>query len=324
MLARWGLQSDEFGLPSRALQQIHARTSSAEAYALVLTDSHMPEMDGFEFASAVHQIDAQLPVIMITSDARPGDGARSTSVGLAGYTVRPVRRGDFLKMVLDALSPASKAPSPDAPASDSPSALQILVVEDSPDNRLLIHAYLKGTPHRLTFADDGQSGVEQFSTSCFDLVLMDVNMPVLDGLSATRAIRKIERGRSAVPVPVIALSANAGESDIARSLEAGCNAHLSKPVSKRRLLATIQEFASRPPAIDAPGIEELELLQELIPQYLSDRKNDLVSIQRLLQERDFDRVRTLGHNMKGTGASYGFSEISLRHCSEMLRNYSFS
>jgi CheY-like chemotaxis protein len=214
-------------------------------------------------------------------------------------------------MVSDALHPGSKATGPDADASDSGPGLRILAAEDSPDNRLLIHAYLKGSPHWLTFAEDGQSAVEQFSTSTFDLVLMDINMPVLDGLSATRAIREIERGRFTAPIPVIALSANARESDVARSLEAGCSAHLSKPVSKRGLLAAIRERAAgQPSATDAPSAEELELLQELIPKYLSDKKRDSASIPDLVLKRDFDRIRTLGHNMKGTGTSYGFPEIS--------------
>jgi CheY-like chemotaxis protein len=121
-------------------------------------------------------------------------------------------------------------------------SLTILVAEDSPDNRLLLQLYLEGSPHSLTFVEDGAEAVEQIGSGEFDMILMDVQMPVMDGLTATRAIRalELERGRGAVPI--LALSANARPEDIESSLAAGCTAHLSKPISKNRLLAALDEY----------------------------------------------------------------------------------
>jgi signal transduction histidine kinase len=119
--------------------------------------------------------------------------------------------------------------------------LRILVAEDSPDNRLLIQVYLAESAHHLTFVEDGNAAVNRFSTCEFDLILMDWRMPVMDGLTATRAIRTIEQERGGVSVPVIALTANASVEDMAVSREAGCTLHLSKPFSRHELIGVIEK-----------------------------------------------------------------------------------
>ena len=119
-----------------------------------------------------------------------------------------------------------------------------MIAEDSPDNRLLLQVYLKGSPYQLIFEEDGKAAVDGLATSDFDLILMDVRMPVMDGLAATRAIRARERQRGTASIPIVALTANASLLDIERSRDAGCNAHLSKPVSKIGLLSTIREISS--------------------------------------------------------------------------------
>ena len=126
--------------------------------------------------------------------------------------------------------------------------LRVLVAEDSPDNRLLVQLYMEGSPHSLTFVEHGGEAVDQAACGEFDVVLMDLQMPVMDGLTATRAIRAMELGRGTRAVPILALSANARPEDIESSLEAGCTAHLSKPISKRRLLAALDEYAKALPA----------------------------------------------------------------------------
>jgi CheY-like chemotaxis protein len=123
--------------------------------------------------------------------------------------------------------------------------LRILVAEDSPDNRLLVQLYLKGSSHALTFVEDGEAAVKQFRTGGFDLILMDIQMPVMDGLSATRAMRLVERECGLTSIPIVALTANARPEDMKASREAGCDAHLSKPISRQRLLAAIEEHGER-------------------------------------------------------------------------------
>ena len=145
----------------------------------------------------------------------------------------------------------SAAVAPDAASPDSAGALHILVVEDNSDNRALIEAFLKGTGWRLDFAVNGAEGVEKFRSGAYDLVLMDVQMPVLDGYEATRRIRALEstreetqrpRRRGRPRVPIIALTAHAMKEAVSESLAAGCDGHLSKPVRKSDLLAAITRF----------------------------------------------------------------------------------
>lgn len=191
-------------------------------------------------------------------------------------------------------------------------SLTILIAEDSADNRLLLRAYMKGTPHRLTFAEDGLQALRAFETGPFDLVLMDIQMPSMDGLTAARAIRRLESEKGLEPTPIVSLSANARLEDVDRSHAAGCNAHLSKPISKSRLLSAIEKHAKAAGcAPDTVWIEMPEGLEALVPEYLSKQRSGLPDALGLLDSYDYERLGITGHNLKGTGASYGFEEISV-------------
>jgi len=119
--------------------------------------------------------------------------------------------------------------------------LKVLLADDSPDNRLLIRAYMKKSPYRLTEAENGQIALERFIQGSFDVVLMDVQMPVLDGYSAVRAIRKWETEHSRSRTAIIALTASALDGDVQRAKEAGCDVHVSKPVKKATLMKAIAQ-----------------------------------------------------------------------------------
>ena len=122
-------------------------------------------------------------------------------------------------------------------------ALRILLVEDFADNRMLVQSYLKSTPYQIEIAENGEIAVEKYISGQYDLVLMDMQMPVMDGYTATREIRKWETEHSVRPKPIIALTANALKEDARRSLDAGCTAHLTKPIKKTPLLAAISDHA---------------------------------------------------------------------------------
>ena len=147
--------------------------------------------------------------------------------------------------------PAAQAPTPAAsqpfgkpPRDERP--LRVLLAEDAEDNRLVFEAFFATTAYQLTIVEDGHAALERFKAERFDLVLMDVQMPVLDGYQATRAIRRWEAEQAATPTPIVALTAFALKDEVAKTREAGCNAHLSKPISRAALLAAVQEYA-RPP-----------------------------------------------------------------------------
>jgi len=251
-LQAWGLLSDTFRVPVEALARLPEAMAGEQPYSLVVIDSCMPGMDGFEAAAEIKRISGCLPIVMLTSDAQPGDTSRSLEAGLSGYAVKPVARAHLLRLVCEAMRTREgpephPAESADRQEKEPVKPARLLVVEDSPDNRLLVQVYLKGSPYQLTFEEDGKAAVDRFATSDFDLILMDVQMPVMDGLAATRAIRALERERATPSIPIIALTANASLQDIERSRNAGCNAHLSKPISKLGLLSAIEKYRQLKP-----------------------------------------------------------------------------
>ena len=152
---------------------------------------------------------------------------------------------------------------------DAPATLRILIAEDSPDNCALVKAYLKDTPHVIDFVEDGRRAVEQFQSRNYDLILMDMQMPEMDGMTATRNIREIEAQQNRKPIPIVAITANALNRDVETSREAGCNAHLSKPISKEKLIGAIQQYGPRTPKSDDAviWIEAPEGLEKLVPDY---------------------------------------------------------
>ncbi|WP_447979146.1 response regulator [Candidatus Nitrospira bockiana] len=185
-------------------------------------------------------------VILLVSDVRSTEIAKCYRLGLAGYVTKPITMNKLHQALALALN------RPNGIASEKPAAglgrpLDILLVDDSADNRLLVQSYLKGSGHRVEVAENGQAAVERYKARRYDLVLMDIQMPVLDGLSATSIIRQWEREQKRPPASIVALSAFAMKEEIQRSLEAGCSAHLTKPLRKAALLDAIAQLTTSDP-----------------------------------------------------------------------------
>ncbi|HJU06431.1 MAG TPA: CHASE domain-containing protein [Nitrospiraceae bacterium] len=202
-------------------------------------------------------------------------------------------------------------------APPAPPGLRILLVEDFADNRMVIQSYLRQEPHHLEIAENGSIAVQQYHTGHYDLVFMDVEMPVMDGYAATRAIRAWEREKGLPATPIIALTAHALTEQVQHSLDAGCTAHLSKPIKKATLLEAISLYgiSSHPKAARDPDEPKIIVrveaeFQQFIPQFLKSRGQDIVLITTALARDDFESIRILGHGIKGIGGCYGFEGIS--------------
>jgi CheY-like chemotaxis protein len=188
---------------------------------------------------------------MMASDHWADDIARTYDMGLGGYLIKPIRTSDLLQTISIALDRSKGIQLTTASASGAPTpptevrALRILLVEDSTDNQLLIRSYLKQTPYRLDIADHGAIALELFKNGYYDLILMDVQMPVMDGYEATKAIRAWEREHDLPPTKVIALTALALKEDGVKIFEAGCDAHMTKPIKKHTLLEVLQACKER-------------------------------------------------------------------------------
>ena len=247
MLAAWGASVVEAEDGAEALAELDRAKTEDAPYQLVLLDRRMPGMNGFQ---VVERIKSGLgitdvTIMMLTSDHRSGDVARCRELGISRYLTKPVRRSDLFQAVSKA-EPPQGATNSRAQLSNSPDlaedqrALHILLVEDSADNRLLVNSYLKHTQYQIDVAENGEIAVAKFKSHEYDLVLMDIQMPVMDGYTATKNIRQWEMEQSVGPTPIIALTAHAIEEDAQRTLDAGCTAHVTKPIRKQVLIRAIQ------------------------------------------------------------------------------------
>ena len=193
-------------------------------------------------------------------------------------------------------------------------ALRILLAEDSPDNRTITMAYLKDTPYRVEIAATGAAACEKFTKGNYDLVLMDWQMPVMDGLTATRTIRAWEQANDRPPIPIIALTASALKGDREKCLAAGCTAFLAKPIKQDVLLQAIKEYSMVGPERESSDTDmslvHAHPFANLIPTYLLNCRKNIIVMRDALDRDDFETVRSLGHQMSGTGTMYGFRFIS--------------
>ncbi len=250
-LSAWGAVVTEVSNGQAALTELRRAEASGHWYQLILLDCLMPEMSGFEVIERFKETSNLTGVtfMVLTSDSSSSDIARSYQLGLGGYLVKPIRRVDLQKAIMIALgrtkAAAGRGIRAESPEIQQQVPLNILLAEDSPDNRLLIQSYLKHTPYQLEMVGNGLLALEKLKTKSYDLVLMDIQMPVLDGYAATKAIRQWEREQHRERSPIVALSAFGLSGDAEKSLAAGFTAHLSKPIQKADLLAAIAAYARR-------------------------------------------------------------------------------
>jgi len=199
--------------------------------------------------------------------------------------------------------------------------LRILLADDAPQNRLLVVTLLKKEPHRIETAENGRIAVEKFQAAEFDLVFMDMEMPVMDGLSAVRAIREWERNRGRNAVPVIAFTAQTASELGDEGTNAGCTGFLEKPITRDRLFAAIAAHANAPvaapeppppPATPAENVVDVSPeLADLVPEFLKDTRRDAQLIMEAVARGDTETVRARAHSIKGSAGGYGFGLLSM-------------
>jgi len=247
MLKQWGLRTLQADSGEAALAALDRARSAGQTVSIIISDLHMPAMDGFDLIRAVrrHPAFAALPAMLLTSSASPGDQAICESIGVAARLLKPVKQSlllDNLMIVLSGASARQNAPAPAAKpaAADAAPAgpMRLLLAEDNPVNQKFAIRVLEGAGHTVVVANNGREAVDRSGSEAFDLILMDVQMPVLDGLDATREIRAREAasggGRR---VPIIAMTANAMAGDREMCLDAGMDGYVPKPVKRDVLFA---------------------------------------------------------------------------------------
>jgi CheY-like chemotaxis protein len=251
MLAGWGMKPTVAESGQQALASLTRAMEIHQPFALVLTDANMPEMDGFQLAEEIRKNPhlSRAPIMMLTSGGQRGDAARCRELGLAGYLTKPVGQAELLDAVLRVTGSQGSIEKPALVTRHSlreeGRPLHILLAEDNPVNQMLASRVLEKHGHSVATAANGRLALERLENESFDLVLMDIQMPEIDGLAATAAIRKKEAG-TGFHLPVVAMTAHAMQGDKERCLAAGMDGYISKPVKIKELLAIIQALRERP------------------------------------------------------------------------------
>jgi len=248
MLKNWQMvpQSVEGG--PAALAALDTASSAGKPFRLVISDVNMPEMDGFALFERMRSVrhESDIPVILLTSAARPGDLARCREIGVAAHLIKPVKQSLLMNTIANTVagaeaavrSPDAKPATSGAPADES--ALNILLAEDNAVNQKFAVRAIQKAGHTVAVANNGREAVDAWQQDSYDVVLMDVQMPEMDGLEATQRIRELEGERGASQrTPIVAMTANAMKGDRERCLDAGMDGYVSKPVRQQTLFAEI-------------------------------------------------------------------------------------
>src|SRR5690348_3808231 len=248
MLAAEGARVDEASGTSAALAALRSASRTGDPVALAIIDARMPDHDGFELATQVRQDPAlaTVPLLMLTSAGQRGDAARCRALGVAGYLTQPISRTDFFQAVASVIRTEPSGPSEALVTrhtlSEARRNLKILLAEDNVVNQEVAATMLRRRGHQVDVVGDGTEAVAAIARSAYDVVLMDVQMPEMDGFEATAAIRKMPGGAG---LPIIALTAHALAGERERCLEHGLNGYLAKPVKAQELFAAVEGLGGR-------------------------------------------------------------------------------
>jgi CheY-like chemotaxis protein len=254
-LSLWGMQPL---IAENARDAIDLYNSSAVSIPLILTDVHMPDMDGFELAANIKNRASAATIVLLTSGSHAGDVARCKDLSIEGYLTKPVSQKDLQAAILRVLQPhllraQSSAPSETGNAPDTNGIrppLRILLAEDNVVNQKVAVRMLQNEGHTVTVANNGREVLAALEREPFQLILMDVQMPEMDGFEATAAIRARERFTGA-HLPIIAMTAHAMAGDQERCLGAGMDGYISKPVHKAELVQAINALRGLAEAISS-------------------------------------------------------------------------
>ncbi len=329
MLAPTAAAVSEAASALEGLGAIEEAQHAGRPFGLLIVDCQMPGMDGLEMVKRIRREPTlnACAVVMLCSTNRAMTISKLKDGGANHYLVKPVKRRELYTALADLTAgvadrtraensggggpkPAA-LPGPEGLVLDR--ALKILMVDDSRDNRFLINAYLKKTPYLLDEAENGQIAVNKFTSGRYDLILMDMQMPVLDGYAAVVRIRRQEaedhRGRT----PIIALTASVLGDAMHRVMEAGCDLHVSKPVKKATLLEAIARLAglgNGEQKVERAPVRADPELSGLVPSFLERKRKDAGAILEAAARADFDALAGLGHKLRGAGGGFGFERVS--------------
>jgi signal transduction histidine kinase/DNA-binding response OmpR family regulator len=321
MLGAWGLRPTAVAGAAEALDALAAGVAAGAPFMAVITDGQMPDMDGFQLAEQIKADPALAgtPILMLSSSGQPGETERCRRIGIAAYLTKPAGQSELADALARALGADGAGESTLAAPADSPAArrLNVLLAEDNQVNQTLAMRLLQRQGHRVTVAETGTAALAALEREAFDVVLMDVQMPEMDGLEATMAIRRQEAERGTGPgsgdrpprLPIIAMTAHAMAGDRERCLAAGMDEYLSKPMKLADVVAAMDRVLRAAPVDLAVALHMTDgdqaLLDELIDIFLEDVPARRQELQAAVERGDGGSIQRLAHTLKGVLALLG-------------------
>ena len=322
LLTNWGMQPNLAESGPAALAQFAAATARGVPFRVAILDVLMPEMDGFMLVERIreHPELRDCRLIMLSSAGQMENWSRCQELGIARYLIKPVKQSDLRDAIVRVLSTRDEAPAAavSAPPAGTGRALRVLLAEDGLVNQRVAREFLEQRGHQVRVVNNGREAVEATEREAFDLVLMDVQMPEMDGLEATRAIRRNEQ-TTGEHLPIVAMTAGAFKDDRERCMRAGMDDYLTKPIRPATLYATLEALTA-PGAAAAPAGPESgaadaildwgialeqsggndELLRELITIFMEESGQLMAALRQAIAQQHAGEVRRLAHTIKGS------------------------
>jgi signal transduction histidine kinase/CheY-like chemotaxis protein len=323
LLLRWNMLSTAVESGNAAMLALREANARQRPFALVLLDANMPEIDGFEVARLIRSEPqmAGATIMMLSSSGQHDESARARDLGIANCLTKPVDQRDLLAAIGRALA-GKHAPRPPLPTAMLPTELparrlNLLLAEDNPVNQRLAASILERRGHKVAIASDGRQAIAAFDRQTFDVVLMDVQMPVMGGFEATAEIRAREL-ESGGHIPIIAITAHVMRGDRERCLAAGMDEYITKPLDSRRLCHLVEALGGLTPAggTDVPAPSGLSdevlarvggdraLLAEISRLFIDDAPTHLKRIREAMDAQDGDALRRAAHALKGAASNF--------------------
>jgi two-component system sensor histidine kinase/response regulator len=317
MLSNWGMKPTLADSGPAALRLLEVAAQAGRPFPLVLLDVMMPTMDGYLVAERIKKntATASAVIVMLTSGNSRGEVRRCRELGIAAFMVKPVQQSELFDAIVTGLTPArapremKRSMEHSIPLAKRP--LRILLAEDNAVNQRVAVMTLEKMGHKVSVAAHGKAALDLLATDRFDVVLMDVQMPIMSGEEATASIRTLERGTTR-HIPIIAMTAHAMKGDRERLLNGGMDDYLGKPIQSAELLRLLEKYTpTQPPGQEEPELlnreaalacmgGDADILADIAGLFLEDYPRMLVEIQAAVAARDPGALHRTAHSLKGS------------------------
>ncbi|MBD3673659.1 MAG: response regulator [Planctomycetaceae bacterium] len=335
LFAAWNIESHVADSANQAIEKLSEISPQRLSKLVVLSDVHMPSVDGFQLVERLREKERyrELKVILMTSGTHPNDLERCQELGVQAHLIKPVKHSELFRRIIDTAT--GPVPPPTLSTNSSPAeapsipSLSILLAEDGLANQKLIRALLEKWNHQVTIVNNGKEAIEQSQAKTFDLIFMDIQMPVMDGWEATRRIREIEQS-TGEHIPIIAMTAHAMQRDREKCLQSGMDDYLSKPIRQKELLQVLTQYLSeillaeaqkvddpQPPALridwatarENSGNDE-EILQAVIQESKNELTELIVGLKASLNTSNAQEAKRFCHTIRSIGRTLGAATLN--------------